>query len=130
MPVFRTSEKPLMEGNRPDERKITTAGGFAVPTKIGRFDCHCHDFDPYRLVFRGKAKILIKGKSYYVKAGDLVCTTAGGEHHVLEVREHFGAFWFEDPCPPDGRVGSLRRGAEKARGRAVSANRLPADFAV
>jgi uncharacterized protein YjlB len=128
MPVIHATEKPLMEGNRPDWCKVTSAGVFAVPTKNGRFDCHYHDFDEYWLVFRGKAKILSEGKSYYVKAGDIVCTKAGDEHDVLEVYEDFEAFWFEDPCPPNGKVGHLHRDSEKAKGHVVPAKPLPADF--
>lgn len=128
MPIVRTSEKPLQEGNRPAWCKVTSAGIFRVPTQGGRFDCHYHDFAEYWLVFQGKAKIRSEGQEYYVKPGDIVCTQAGDEHDVLEVYEDLAAFWFEDPCPPGGRVGHLHRDPEKAQGHPVPALPLPPDF--
>lgn len=72
--------------------------------------------------------ILSEGKTYFVKTGDIVCTKAGDEHDVLEVYEDFEAFWFEDPCPPNGSVGHLHRDGEKAKGHTVPAKPLPTDF--
>jgi len=128
MPVIRTSEKALQEGNRPDWCGVTSAGVFRVGTNGGRFDRHFHDFHEYWLVFKGKAKVLSEGLEYYVKAGDIVCTQAGDEHDVLEVYEDFEAFWFEDPCPPGGRVGHLHHDTERAKGHDVPAMAAPEDF--
>src|SRR5690349_205511 len=109
MPVVRTTHRPLQAGNRPEWCQVTSAGIFRVPCNAGCFDRHYHDFDEYWLVFAGKAKIRTEGEDFYVKPGDIVCTRAGDEHDVLEVYEDFEAFWFEDPCPPGGRVGHLHR---------------------
>jgi len=128
MPVIRTSERMLEEGNRPDWCKVTSAGVFSVSTKDGRADCHYHDFPEYWLVFRGKAKVMSEGKEYYVKKGDIICTDAGVEHDVLEVYEDLEAFWFEEPCPKGGRTGHLHKDPEKAKGHPVPAKPLPADF--
>ena len=128
MPVVRTSIRPLGEGNRPDWCQVTSAGIFGVGTRDGRFDCHYHDFHEYWLIFKGKAKIRSEGKEYYVQPGDIVCTHAGEEHDVLEVYEDLAAFWFEDPCPPGGRIGHLHRDPEKAKGHPVPARPLPPDF--
>ena len=110
MPVIRTSQRPLQEGNRPEWCKATSAGVFHVPRKDGRFDCHYHDCDEYWLIFRGKARIMSEGQEYCVQAGDIVCTKAGDEHDVLEVYEELHAFWFEDALPAAGRDGPLHRG--------------------
>jgi hypothetical protein len=128
MPVVRTSEHPLHAGNRPAWCQVTSAGIFRVSTQAGRFDRHFHDFHEYWLVFRGKARILSEGVAYYVKPGDIVCTHAGDEHDVLEVYEDLEAFWFEDPCPPGGRLGHLHRDPELAKGHPVPFLPLPADF--
>lgn len=130
MPVVRTSEKPLQEGNRPEWCQVTSAGIFRVSTQRGWFDCHYHDFPEYWLVFKGKAKVMSEGREYYVKPGDIVCTNAGDEHDVLEVYEDLEAFWFEDPCPEGGRKGHLHRDAEKAKGHPVPAKPVPMDFPV
>jgi len=128
MPVVRTSEQCLRAGNRPDWSGVTSAGVFRVPANGGRFDCHYHDCNEYWLIFRGKAKVRSEGREYYVKPGDIVCTKAGDEHDVLEVYEDMEAFWFEDETPAGGKVGHLHRDPEKAKGHAVRAKALPADF--
>ena len=128
MPVVRTSEGMLCEGNRPEWCQVTSAGIFRVPAEGGRFDCHYHDFPEYWLIYKGKAKVMSEGKEYYVKAGDIVCTNAGVEHAVLEVYEALEGFWFEEPCPEGGRTGHLHRDPEKAKGFLVPAKPLPPDF--
>ena len=128
MPVIRTSEKRMGNGNRPEWSGVTSAGIFRIPRASGRMDCHYHDCNEYWLIFKGKAKILSEGKEFYVKPGDIVCTKAGDEHDVLEVYEDLEAFWFEDETPEGGRIGHLHKDAEKAKGHAVPACPLPADF--
>jgi len=128
MPVIRTSQRPLQEGNRPDWCTLTSAGVFRVPRKDGRFDCHYHDCNEYWLIFAGKAKIMSEGKEYYVKPGDIVCTKAGDEHNVVEVYEELQGFWLEDALPAGGREGHLHRGGEKIRGHLVRARPVPDDF--
>ena len=129
MPVIRTSEKTMGQDNRPEWCGVTSAGIFRVPTTNGRFDCHYHDCHEYWLVFRGKAKIMTEGQTFYVKAGDIVCTKAGDEHDVIEVYENLEAFYFEDATPPGGRVGHLHRNADKAKGHSVPSLPKPKDFA-
>lgn len=128
MPVVRTSERPLGSENRPAWCEVTSAGVFRVPLNGGRFDCHFHDFNEYWLVFAGKAKVRTEGLDYYVKPGDIVCTQAGEEHDVIEIYEDLAAFWFEDPCPPGGRVGHLHKDSLKAAGHDVSPAPVPVDF--
>ncbi len=128
MPVFRTSEKPMKAGNRPEWSGVTSAGIFHVPTEGGRFDCHYHDCDEYWLVFKGKAKVVTEGEAFYVKPGDIVCTRAGDEHDVIEVYEDLEAFWFEDATPEGARVGHLHRDESKAERHPVPARPLPRDF--
>jgi len=128
MPVIRTSEGALQAGNRPDWCQVTSAGIFRVPVEGGRFDRHFHDFHEYWLVFHGKAKVLSEGTEYCVGPGDIVCTHAGDEHDVLEVYEDLEAFWFEDPCPPDGRVGHLHRSSDLAAGHSVPHMPVPPGF--
>jgi hypothetical protein len=128
MPVIRTTEKALHEGNRPPWCQVTSAGIFRIPLEGARFDRHYHDFHEYWLIFQGKAKVLSEGKEYYVKAGDILCTEVGQEHDILEIYEEIGGFWFEDPCPEGGRVGHLHRDEEKAKGHPVPALPVPADF--
>jgi mannose-6-phosphate isomerase-like protein (cupin superfamily) len=128
MPVIRTSEHVLEQGNRPDWSAVTSAGVFRVPVDGGRFDCHYHDCHEYWLIFEGKAKVVTEGVEYYVKPGDIVCTEAGQEHDVVEVYEDLAGFWFEDATPEGGRIGHLHRDAEKANGHPVRYEPLPADF--
>ena len=128
MPIVRTSEKALGQGNRPDWSAVTSAGVFRVPTANGRFDCHYHDCHEYWLVFHGKARVMTEGRTSYVKAGDIVCTKAGDEHDVIEVYEGLESFWFEDATPPGGRVGHLHRDAQKAKSHPVPSLPIPEDF--
>ena len=127
MPVIRTSEKAMGEGNRPEWSCVTSAGIFRVLADGGRFDCHYHDCHEYWLIFKGKAKVMSEGQEYYVRPGDIVCTRAGDEHDVLEVYEDLEAFWFEDVTPEGGRIGHLHRDDEKTKGHPVPAYPLPED---
>ncbi len=128
MPVVRTRDKPLQEGNRPDWCTATGAGIFRVPAAGGRFDEHFHDCDEYWLINRGKAKIRSENREYYVMPGDIVCTRAGDEHDVVDVYEDLEGFWFEGATPAGGRTGHLYRSPEKARGHAVIHRPVPDDF--
>jgi len=128
MPVIRTSEQSMREGNRPEWSRVTSAGTFRVPCAGGRFDCHYHDCHEYWLVFRGKGKVMTEGRAFYVKAGDIVCTEAGDEHDVVEVYEDLEAFWFEDATPEGGRIGHLHRDPAKAEGHPVPGLPIPEDF--
>lgn len=114
--------------NRPEWSGVTSAGIFSVTVTGGRFDCHYHDCHEYWLIFRGKAKVMTEGHTFYVKPGDVVCTRAGDEHDVVEVYEDLEAFWFEDATPVGGRVGHLHRDPDKALGHAVLGLPLPEDF--
>ena len=128
MPVIRTSEKAMGQGNRPPWSGVTSAGIFRVPVASGHFDCHYHDCHEYWLVFRGKAKVMTEDQTFYVKAGDIVCTMAGDEHDVVEVYEDLEAFWFEDAMPSGGRIGHLHRESDKAQGHPVLGLPTPEDF--
>jgi mannose-6-phosphate isomerase-like protein (cupin superfamily) len=128
VPVIRTSERAMGEGNRPPWSAVTSAGIFRVNAAGGRFDCHYHDCNEYWLVFRGKARVATEGVLHYVKQGDIVCTRAGDEHDVVEVYEDLEAFWLEDATPPGGRVGHLHRSPEKAAGHPMPAAPIPEEF--
>ncbi len=128
MPVIRTTEKKMGQDNRPDWCGVTNAGIFRVPNENGRADAHYHDCNEYWLVFRGKAKIMTEGETFYVKPGDIVCTKAGDEHDILVVYETLEAFYFEDATPEGGSVGHLHRDAEKAKGHPVPNLPIPKDF--
>ena len=128
MPVIRTSEKSMGQGNRPAWSGVTSAGIFHVARGGRRFDCHYHDCHEYWLIYKGKAKVLSEGLTYYVKPGDIVCTEAGEEHDVLEIYEDLEAFWFEDVTPPGGRTGHLHRSDGKAKGHPVLEAAIPEDF--
>lgn len=128
MPVIRTSEASLREGNRPDWCDVTSAGVFRVSAENGRFDCHYHDCDEYWMIYKGSAKVSTEGIEFYAKPGDIVCTKAGDEHDVLEVYEDIEAFYFEGATPEGGRTGHLHRDDEKAKGHPVVHTALPADF--
>ena len=128
MPVIRTSEKAMGQGNRPEWSGVTSAGIFRVPTTNGCFDCHYHDCHEYWLIFGGKAKVMTEGGTFYVKAGDIVCTKTGDEHDMIEIYEDLEAFWFEDATPPGGRIGHLHKDEAKAKGHSVPMLPLPEDF--
>jgi mannose-6-phosphate isomerase-like protein (cupin superfamily) len=128
MPVIRTSEGAMKSGNRPEWCDVTTAGVFRVLVGGRSFDCHYHECNEYWLIFKGKAKIMTEGESFYVKPGDIVCTRAGDEHDVTEIYEDLEAFYFEEATPEGGRTGHLHRDEEKAKGHPVPALPLPADF--
>jgi hypothetical protein len=116
------------QAGRPPWSNVTSAGVFRVTRDGGRFDRHFHDCHEYWLISKGKAKVLSEDREYYVRSGDIVCTKAGDEHDVLEVYEDLEAFWFEDATPAGGRIGHLHKDPEKAKGHAVPALALPADF--
>ena len=128
MPIIRTSDGAMKAGNRPDWSAVTSAGVFRIPTEGGRFDCHYHDCHEYWLIYKGKAKVVTEGESFYVKPGDIVCTKAGDEHDMTEIYEDIESFYFEDATPEGGRTGHLHRDETKAKGHAVAALPLPADF--
>lgn len=128
MPVVRTSQRAMGQGNRPDWCDVTGAGVFRLPVTNARFDCHYHDCHEYWMIYKGKAKVVSEGQEYYVKPGDIVCTKKGDEHDVIEIYEAIEAFWFEDATPAGGRTGHLHRDADKAKGHPVPQRPLPEDF--
>ena len=128
MPVIRTRHKLMQAGNRPEWSRVTGAGIFRVPLENGTFDCHFHDCDEYWLIYKGKARVMSEGQSYYVQPGDIVCTRAGDEHDFLEVYDAIEAFFLEDASPEGGRIGHLHRDEVKAQGHPVPALPLPQDF--
>lgn len=127
--VIRASERPLGASNRPDWCTVTSAGLFRISANgLARFDRHSHECNEYWLIFNGKAKIMVGGRDYYVKSGDIVCTKAGDEHDVLEIYESIEAFWFEEAIPPGGKTGHQHKVPEQAAGHIVPAEDLPEDF--
>ena len=130
MTIIHTHYGTLRAGNKPDWCQTPAAGYFRMPKEGGTHDCHYHDYNELYLICRGKAKILINGKEYYVKAQDIVCIKSGDEHDILEIygEEEFELFWLYEPGPEGGRLGHLHRSPQKAQGHPVPAEPIPPDF--
>ena len=118
----------MNQDNRPEWSRLTNVGIFRTPVVDGHFDCHYHDCDEYWLIFRGKAKVMTEGQTFYVQAGDIVCTKAGDEHDVIEVYEDLEAFYVEGATPEGGRIGHLHHGDAKAKRHTVPFCTTPQDF--
>lgn len=127
MPVVRAHQQRFDDA-RPPWCDLTAAGIFRVPRNGGRFDQHYHDCDEYWLIYAGRAKVLSEGRTYYVAAGDIVCTQTGEEHDVVEVYEDLEGFFVENALHPGGAAGHLHHTPEAAGGHAVPALPVPDDF--
>ena len=103
---------------RPSWSDVTSAGIFRVEPG-GRFDRHFHDCDEYWLLFRGRARVAVGGRTYEVGPGDIVCTPTGTVHDVEGVYETLEGFWFEGATPEGGRIGHLHQSSEDAEGHEV-----------
>lgn len=129
MPVFVPGTW-LNPESRPDGCGISTAGRFAVPVEGGRFDRHFHEDDELWFFTEGKGRILTDGQLQYVQAGDIVLTSAGEEHDIVEVYETLRGFFTETGVPTPTKVGHLHSSEEAAAGHEVPALPVPADFPV
>lgn len=127
-PVVVNTLKHSMAGkNRPSWCDVTGAA-VLKGMNSGHFDRHYHDCNEYWMICKGKAKVWVNGRTYYVRDGDIVCTKAGEEHDVLELYEPIVGYYLEDATPPGGRVGHLHRTEADAKGHPVPLLPVPADF--
>jgi len=127
--VINTLKGSMTARNRPSWCGVTGAA-VLKGMNSGHFDRHYHDCNEYWMICKGKAKIRVNGKTYYVHDGDIVCTKAGEEHDVLELYEPIVGYYLEDATPPGGRTGHLHKTEADARGHAVPLLPVPADFPV
>ena len=125
--VINTLKQSMTAKNRPSWCNVTSAA-VLKGMNTGHFDPHYHDCNEYWLVCKGKMKIAIDGKPYYVRDGDIVCTRAGSVHDVLELYEPIVGYHFEDATPPGGRIGHLHKTDADAKGHDVPTLPLPSDF--
>ena len=103
-PIVNTLKTSMTAKNRPSWSTVTSSA-VLKGVNSGHFDRHFHDCNEYWLISKGKAKVWIDGKTYYVRDGDIVCIKAGLEHDVLELYEPLVGFHFEDATPPGGKTG-------------------------
>lgn len=127
MAVVRVSERRLAADNRPAWCDVVGIGAFRIRPNA-RFDRHFHDSPEYWLIYEGKGKITVGDQTYYVQAGDVVCTPSGDAHDIVEIYEELEGFYFEEKVPADGRVGHLHRNDRDAEGHTIPLVSLPADF--
>ena len=113
MPVIRRetpAERANWEATKPDWLKASAFGLFRVPKgNPAQVDLHYHDADEFWFIIQGRARILTEGVEYEIRAGDLVCTGMGDEHHILEVYEELVGFYMEGELEGLKRRGHLHR---------------------
>jgi mannose-6-phosphate isomerase-like protein (cupin superfamily) len=126
-PIVNTLKQNMNSKNRPSWSTCTSAA-VLKGVNSGHFDRHYHDCNEYWLICKGKAKVWIDGKTYYVKDGDVVCLKAGLEHDILELYEPLVGYHFEDATPPGGHEGHLHKTDADAKGHDVPMLPVPADF--
>jgi mannose-6-phosphate isomerase-like protein (cupin superfamily) len=127
MTVVRVGERPLTVDDRPAWCDVVGIGLFRIRPN-SRFDRHFHDSPEYWLIYEGKAKVAVGDQTYYVQAGDVVCTPSGTEHDIVEIYEEMEGFYFEDPVPESGRIGRLHRDDTAAQGHPIPLVPSPTDF--
>ena len=125
--VVNTLKQSMTAKNRPSWSTVTSSA-VLKGVNSGKFDRHYHDCNEYWLICKGKAKVWVNGRTYYVRDGDIVCTKAGEEHDILELYEPLVGYHFEDATPPGGRTGHLHKTDADAKGHPVPTLPVPADF--
>lgn len=118
----------LNPADRPDGCRIIAAGRWALPAEGARFERHFHDDDELWFIATGKARISVAGVESYVQAGDIVLTSAGDLHDVVELYEPLTGFFTETGQPEPGRIGHLYAAPADEAGHEVPLLPLPADF--
>jgi mannose-6-phosphate isomerase-like protein (cupin superfamily) len=127
MSVVRVGERPLTADDRPAWCEVVGIGVFRIRPNAS-FDRHFHDSPEYWLIYEGKGKVTVGDQTYYVQAGDAVCTPAGAEHDIVEIYEEVEGFYFEERVPASGRVGRLHRDDGAAQAHTIRLAPLPTDF--
>jgi len=125
--VLHVAAHRLAPDNRPSWCQVSGIGAFRIRPGA-TFDPHHHDHPEYWLIYEGKGKVSVAGETYYVQAGDVVCTPTGAVHDLLEIYEEIEGFYVEEPLPPDGRLGHLHRPEQDPPEHAVPLVPLPQDF--
>jgi mannose-6-phosphate isomerase-like protein (cupin superfamily) len=127
MNVVRLGERYMGSDNRPAWCEIVGMGVFRIRPDA-TFDKHFHDAPEYWLFYEGKGKVTVGDESYYVQAGDVVCTPAGSAHDIVEIYEELEGFYLEEPMRDGGTIGHQHEAAGDAEGHLVPLVALPADF--
>jgi mannose-6-phosphate isomerase-like protein (cupin superfamily) len=104
MNVVRVGKRRLAADNRPSWCDVVGCGVFRIRPDA-MFDRHFHDSPEYWLFYEGKGKVTVGDETYYVQAGDVVCTPAGSSHDIVEIYEELEGFYLEEPMPTDGVIG-------------------------
>jgi mannose-6-phosphate isomerase-like protein (cupin superfamily) len=125
--VVNTLQHNMTGATRPPWSNVTGAGTLKA-INSSHFDRHYHDCNEYWMIVHGKAKVWCDGKTFYIHDGDIFCIPAQKEHDVLEIYEHIDGFYLEDELPLGGKSGHLHKTNEDAKGHAVPALPIPADF--
>ena len=87
-----------------------SAFGVTSKKKGDTVELHYHDCEEYWFVVSGKAIVKTEGKTFTVQKGDVVCTSMGDEHEVVEVlEEDFVAVWVEAELKGQKLPGHLHR---------------------
>ena len=129
MNVVRVAERRLAEDNRPPWCEVVGCGAFRIRPDA-MFDKHFHDSPEYWLFYEGKGKVGIDDETYYVQAGDVVCTPAGSAHDLIEIYEELEAFYFEEKIPEGGYIGHQYKDESDGAGHTIPLRPLPDDFPV
>jgi mannose-6-phosphate isomerase-like protein (cupin superfamily) len=125
--VLRVAEYRLGPDNRPSWCRVAGIGCFRIRPGV-TFDPHLHDAAEYWLIYEGRGKVTVGGRTSYVQAGDVVCSPAGAVHDIVEIYEEIEGFYFEEALPPDGRLGHVHRDEADAAGHPIALLPLPPDF--
>jgi mannose-6-phosphate isomerase-like protein (cupin superfamily) len=127
MNVVHLGERNMGPDNRPEWCTVVGMGQFRIRPDA-MFDRHHHDSPEYWLFFEGKGKVTVGDESYYVQAGDVVCTPPGSSHDIVEIYEELEGFYLEEPLPEGGKIGHQHGNETEARGHTVPLAPLPDDF--
>jgi mannose-6-phosphate isomerase-like protein (cupin superfamily) len=125
--VVHLSEQAMGPGNRPAWCEVVGMGNFRIRPE-STFDRHYHDSPEYWLFYEGKGKVGVDDESYYVQAGDVVCTPAGSTHDIIEIYEELEGFYLEEKLPEQGSIGHQHRDDTDVKGHVVPIKPIPADF--
>jgi cupin domain len=127
MTVVHLGEGHMGANNRPDWCKIVGMGAFRIKPDA-MFDRHFHDSPEYWMFYEGKGKVTVGDETFYVNAGDVVCTPPGSSHDIVEIYEELEGFYLEEPLPEGGTIGHQHEGERDSVGHRIPLVALPDDF--